>query len=305
MRDAHRLRIQRELFLAAFGSSAGTSEGRLTDRLVSVLEEQYARAGETLYLVGDPPESYYVLREGSVRLVREGTAPWKYEGRSVFGMSDALLDRPRSRTALAVTDVHAMKVQYEAWMELLEDSFDLARAAVRGAVRSVAGLEERLWAVEARSPAMGSRRLAIPEGPLEVLSRLAVLTETSLLRGAGVQLLADLAGGSEVVTFERGEVLVERGTDPGRVLVVIKGGVEASREAPDAQWRGGPGDVVCGMAAFGDPIRAWQAGAITAGRALSFRIEDWFDLLEEHFEVVRSTLAALALESERLLEVLA
>jgi CRP-like cAMP-binding protein len=304
MRDAHRLRIQRELFLAAFGTNVGTSEAWL-DRLISVLEEQFARAGETLFLAGDPPESYYFLREGRVQLVREGCAPWTFESRSVFGMTDALLDRPRTRTALALTDVHAMKVQSEAWMELLEDSFELARTAVRGAVRSVANLEERLWAVEGRSPPGGAKRLALPAGPLEVPSRLAVLMATPLLRGAGVQLLADLAAASEEVAFQDGDVLVERGADPGRVLVVVEGEIEASREDPQVRWRGSEGDVVCGTAAFGDPIVSWQARAGTQGRALSFRVEDWLDLLEEHFEVVRSTLAALALESERLRDRLA
>jgi CRP-like cAMP-binding protein len=304
MHDPHHLRIQRELFLAAFGGNV-RAEAWVTDRVTSLLEEELARAGETLFTVGEPPEFSYFMREGRVQLVREGSAPWTCEGRCVFGVSDALLDRPRTRTALALTDIQAMRMQSDAWMELLEDSFALARAAVVSSVRTVAGLEEKLWSSVGTPTSARGSDLVVPGGPMEVIERLGVLTGAPLLRGAGVQILSDLAVASEVAAFERGQTLIERGSSLGRVLLLLEGEVEAEREAPDVRWRGGPGDIVCGTAAFADPILAWRARARTAGRTLSFRVEDWLDLLEEHFEVVRSTLAALSLAREDMLDRLA
>ena len=64
----------------------------------------------------------------------------------------------------------------------------------------------------------------------------------------------------------------------------------------------GPGSLVGGVASLGEPILAWQARAVTHVRALSMRLEDWFDLMEEHFDLVRSALSALALIRESLLE---
>src|SRR5271165_5414661 len=75
MPDTRPMRVQRELFLAAFGANVGATEPWVTDRLTSLLEEHLARAGETLFSAGDPPDFYYFLREGRVRLVREGRAP--------------------------------------------------------------------------------------------------------------------------------------------------------------------------------------------------------------------------------------
>jgi len=301
MRDVTHERIQSELFLAAFGANVGATETWVTDRLTSLLEEQVSRKGETLFSAGDPPDFYYFLREGRVQLVREGSAPWTYQGPSVFGMSDALLERPRVRTALALTDIQAMRVQSEAWIELLEDSFALARAALVGSVRTVAGLEQRLWA------AGGTRSRSIPwtsppGAELDVIERLAILTEAPLLHGAGVQILSDLAAVSEVRVFERGDTLIERGKSPGCVLLLLEGQVEAVREAPEVRWRGGAGDIVCGTAAFGDPILAWAANALGPGRALSFQVADWLDLLEEDFDMVRTTLGTLSLDREELLE---
>src|SRR5579883_2070201 len=147
MPDPRHLRIQRELFLAAFGTHAGVTEAWITDRMTSLLEEQFARAGQVLYRAGDAPDVFFFMREGRVELVRDGSRPWLCEGRCVFGVSDAVLDRPRARTAVALSDVQVMRVQADAWMELLEDSFELARAAVAEAIGSVAGLEEKAWAV--------------------------------------------------------------------------------------------------------------------------------------------------------------
>jgi hypothetical protein len=59
---------------------------------------------------------------------------------------------------------------------------------------------------------------------------------------------------------------------------------------------------VCGTAAFGDPLLAWEAVARSAGRALTFRTADWLDVMEENFDMVRTTLGALSLDREELLE---
>jgi CRP-like cAMP-binding protein len=301
MPDLRHERIQRELFLAAFGANVAALEPWVTDRLTALLEEEDTRAGDTLFSAGDPPDFYYFLREGRVQLVRAGSAPWTYQGPSVFGVSDALLERPRVRTAIALTDIQAMKVHAEALMELLEDSFALARAAIVGSVRTVAALEQRLWASGAKQPGREAGPGA-PAGALDTLERLAILTETPLLRGAGVQILSDLAAATDIFAFEEGDTLIARGGGDGRVHIMLEGQVEATRLSPDVVWRGGPGEIVCGVAAFGDPILAWEAVARGAGRSLTFRVADWLDLMEENFDMVRTTLGALSLDREELLE---
>ena len=144
VRDTRYLRISRELFLAAFGANLGGFESWVTDRMVSLLEEDEVRADEVLFSAGDTPEFLYFMREGRVRLVGEGQRTRDIEGRHVFGLTDGLLDRSRTQTALAATNLHLMKVRIEAWLELLDDSFELARASVLQLARSIAQLEERL-----------------------------------------------------------------------------------------------------------------------------------------------------------------
>ena len=304
MPEPRNLRISRELFLGALGSHLGRDEAWVTDRLASLLEEDTARAGDILFRIGDEPDHYYFMREGRVELLREGYAPMTLEGRSVFGMADALLERPRNRTARAITDLELMRVQTAGWMELLEDSFELARLAVVATARNVAGLEEAAWrAAESASPvAAASQAQPIRRRPLDVIERLAALMDVPLLRGAGVQPLSDLAESSEEIVLEKGEKLFARGGPSERFFVVVEGRVEALRENPSAKWTGGAGEIVCGAAALTGLPMAWEARASAPTRALAFRLEDWFDLLEEHFDVVRSTLAAFTLQRERLIE---
>jgi hypothetical protein len=59
------------------------------------------------------------------------------------------------------------------------------------------------------------------------------------------------------------------------------------------------------MAALGEAASAWEAQAVEPTRVLSLLVEDWYDLMEEHFDLVRSALRAVALTSERLLDELA
>jgi len=305
MPDSARARILRELHLAAFGIPLLGVESWVTDRLTSLLEEDSARAGHALFSAGEVAEYFYFLLEGRVQLVRPGAPSWTFGRRSVFGFSDALLERHRQRSAIALTDVELMRVRADAWIELLEDSFDLARASVAGAANAAAVLEERLWASGEPLPAVQLRPGAPAARKLTVVERLAALMDAPILRGAGVQSMSDLAVASEEVVTDAGELIFARGAAGDRVFVLLEGTAEGVREQPHAVWRGATGDIVCGTGALGDRAAAWEARAVAPTRTLTFRLEDWFDLLEENAEMVRSTLGALLTHRERCLDDLA
>jgi len=300
MLDSRQRRLSRELFLADVIGNLGTLEPWVTDRLIAILEEEEAAAGESLFATGDPADHVYFVKQGTVELVRYGRTIEVVEGPRTLGMSDVLIERPRRFSARPRTPVEILKIRTEAWIDLLEDSFPLARSAVLGLARAVASLETRLWA-DGRFPLSVPLPAAEPAGnPLDLVERLALLMETPLLRRAGVQPLSDLASACEEVSFTADDLLFERGVPRERIFVLVEGRVEASRENPRASWRGGPGQVVCGTTSFADTDSEWQARAASQGRALAFGVDDWFDVMEENFEMVRTTLAELALQRERL-----
>jgi CRP-like cAMP-binding protein len=214
-----------------------------------------------------------------------------------------MLDRAHSRTAIALSDLHLLKLPADAWVELLEDSFELLRVAILHATHLVALLDEQLG--DTAPGKQDSPVLELPTRPLSVIERLAVFVDLPLLSRAGVQTLVDLAIEAEEVRYEPGHVVLERGAPRDRGVLVLEGIVSATRDAPDLSRRFGPGSMVCGAAAFGPTSTAWRAVAITEVRALSITAESWFDLLEEHFDIAKSVLAGRALERERLLDQLA
>ena len=310
MPDPQSLRVARELAFATLGANIGQPSIRIepwvNERLVSIAREGDCAAQETLFSKGDPSDSFFFARQGRVMLTGDVRGPHEVEGPCVFGMFDILLDRPRAGSAFALTPVKYLRVRSDAWFDLLEDSFALARASVMAMVRAVAALEEKAWAARPPpAPPTASHPPGVAAAPMSILERLGVLVDMPLFRGAGVQVLSDLASISEEASFAPGDALLGRGTSRDRFVIAVSGEVEASRDDPRGTWRGGPGQLVCDLAWLADADRKWHARAVTAVRALVFRVEDWFDLMEENFEMVRPTLAALAEQRQELLRTLA
>ncbi len=302
MPDQRLQRTARELFLSVLTGGQQGLETWVIDRMTSVVEEEEVEAGKRLFARGEQPEYIFFARDGRVRLEREGRPTWLFDGRSVVGVFDALMDRPHERTAVAATRMHMLKLRVEHWLELLEDSVGLARAALANSVRTVAGIEARRWAVQLEPRGQSVGTVPPVEGPLSFVERLAIFADDPLIRGAGIQVLVELADAMQESTFEAGATLFERGHWRGESLLVIEGEVEGEGRAPDIRVRFGPGSFVGGVASLGDPILDWTAKATTRVRVLSLRLEDWHDLMEEHFDLVRSALAQLARIRESLLE---
>jgi len=84
------------------------------------------------------------------------------------------------------------------------------------------------------------------------------------------------------------------------VFYVLEGDVLGTRRNPDLERHFGPGTAVTGAAAVVEP--AWEARALTRVRALTVRVEDWFDLAEEHFDIVQASLASLASDRLHIME---
>lgn len=304
MSDSRLLRISRELFLAAFGMQQQTIDSWAIDRLTSALEEEDVQAGQALCMIGEPLEFIYFMQNGSVQMTRAGAPPWTFQGRWVLGAFEAHLARPLTRSATALSDFRAMKIRPNAWLELLEDSFLLARSNVQFGAAAVARLEASVPSGLKRTAAGSDLALSVPNRPLSLVERLAFLAEVEMLRGAGVQPLAELAASSSEVWFECGGLLLQPGRAQPHILVVLEGEVRAKSRDSEAIWQYGPREVVCGAASF-EGAPNWEVTAATAVRAVSFPVEVWFELMDEHFDLMRTAVGALGLRREALLDLLA
>src|ERR1700685_2033214 len=110
MREGHRLRIGREIFLAAFGLRLDSVDAWVLDRMTSILDEQEFHAGQTLFVAGEHVDFFYFMREGVAGFTREGGPSWSLRGRWVLGVFEALGDQPSTHTATARADFYGMRV---------------------------------------------------------------------------------------------------------------------------------------------------------------------------------------------------
>jgi CRP-like cAMP-binding protein len=96
--DPRLVRTSRELFLSVLAGGAGNLETWVIDRMASVVDEEDLEPGKRLFAKGEQPEYIFFVRDGRIRLERDGSGAWIFEGRSVIGVFDALLVRvPRDR----------------------------------------------------------------------------------------------------------------------------------------------------------------------------------------------------------------
>jgi CRP-like cAMP-binding protein len=274
----------------------------VVDRLTSIPVEKRVPAGQVLWSAGDPVEFLYFMFDGRAQSRLEGTAPWTFAGKWFLGAFEGFDGGPARRTVVALTDFDALKFRRTAWFDLMEDSFELTRISIAAAATSVARLDERRAGPLEVRPTLD---LLASDEPLSTIDRLAFLTELAGMRGAGVQALADLAAASEEVRLGDGEALFREGEEREHLLVVIRGRIDARRASPEVVRSYGPGDMVGGPSAFSDRGRAWTAHARGSAHLLAIPLEAWFDLAEEHYDLVLSTIAVFGRERESILEKLA
>jgi Cyclic nucleotide-binding domain len=182
-------------------------------------------------------------------------------------------------------------------LELLEDSFEQTRALIR---MNAARLDELRGF--GREPVDPSTALAPKPDPLLLIERVFTLRDTAAFRKGSIQALVSLAPAADEVRVSAGEVLFEYGAARGVLFVVVAGCVELGR--PDgSQERHGSASLLGGGAAFCDALARQRATALTNAVLLRIRAEDFYDVMEDHFELARSVLSYLASEFERRLEV--
>lgn len=298
--------VERHIFLRAVFSGVG--DGAVAGALASVISDAYFPAGTVIYREGESSDHLYFVVDGTVSLNRPGQEPWIMDRRSAFGALDASLERPHDRTAVAVDDVHVMLLAVEDWLDMMEDHFELARTMVQ---RSASGLHELCLKltptggfVEPVAPSEAedlepSPSSAVPDR-LDVVDRLLVLSEAPLFARAGIQPLLNLAPTAEARHLAPGEVLFEQGDRVALLHVVARGLIEIEREDPPIRARFGRGELVAGAPAIANAERAFTARAATDAVVVTLRREDLVDVMEDHFAALRSVVAYLAEERDRM-----
>ncbi|MEO5761219.1 MAG: cyclic nucleotide-binding domain-containing protein, partial [Vicinamibacteria bacterium] len=123
------LLIEKVIALKAVEMFARTPEDVLAD-VAALAEEVSFKAGETIFEKGDAGESLYVIVQGEVK-VHDGDLDLKHLGdKTVFGEMAVLDPEPRSASITALKDSHLLRLDREAFLELMTGNMEVVRGVL-------------------------------------------------------------------------------------------------------------------------------------------------------------------------------
>jgi CRP-like cAMP-binding protein len=299
--DDQAARIAREVVLSTLAGRAGDSTALAWEfrRISAAMEDVHLAEGEVVFREDGPPIYQFFIVEGEVTLSSPTKRDLVFGPRSVIGSVDTFFDRPLSYTATVTRKAHLLRIRIDDWLDVLEDSVELARIFITNLATAVHQL--RL-----RPPPLGGFDDAPPPSAvsdrpphLHLVDRILLMRAVPTFAHASVQTLTSLAELATVVHAENDELLAPSGQAKRAMLLVESGEISATREAPDLTGLFGPGTLVCGALAITD-LTEYEFRARARTRLLAIARDDYVDFMEEHFGLVRSTARALLEERIRL-----
>jgi CRP-like cAMP-binding protein len=296
--DDPRTAIEREIFVRSM--AMGRPPSRDNTLLGDAMQEVTIEAGQALYREGAPSDYIYFVIRGMVELQREGFAPRRMTDRSIVGILDASQERPYERTAMAVTDVEALVLRNDDRLDMLEDSFEYTREIILATAASLQQLSLELPSGGFSEP--DTQGPAPEREALPVIERVLTLREVAAFDRASIQALVSLAAVADEIRVGQGDSLFRAGEVTGVFYVVARGLIELVRTAPPGSARFGPASIVGGIPALGDAERVYAGRALRDSVLLRIREVDFFDVLEDHFDLARSVLAFIASERVKVVD---
>jgi CRP-like cAMP-binding protein len=100
-------------------------------RAAALLDEVTYRAGEGIFVKGDPGSCMYIIAEGKVR-VHDGDLIFNYLGKfDVFGEMAVLDPEPRSASVTAEEDTRLLRLEQSSLYELMAGQTEVVRGIIR------------------------------------------------------------------------------------------------------------------------------------------------------------------------------
>ena len=274
-------------------------------QLAVLMWDEYFEPGQVIYERGQPANRIFFVVSGRVELADAEGDTWNLDNESLIGVLDASRHRNYARTARATVFTHTIVLNFADYLDVLEQNFDYARQLLQF---GAADLAERGLTVGGKQLFAGLDQPtgADPQGlerrKLHTIDRLLVLRSTRMLAQAPVQAVASLAQLATQQSFRRGEHLFHVDEPIKELHVLVSGRVRLSRPQAHVDGLIAPTRVLGGLIAFGCNRRFYEATAESDGVLLVLRKEDLFDVMEDHFGLVRSLFARIAENHEQLMQ---
>lgn len=282
---------------------SGSAPTRVVRQMADRMLDCEFAAGEVIFAEGQPSHRLFFVVDGKVTLqtAQQGHA-WHFERGSLLGIGDATLSRKHVRTARAQTDAHLISIEFEDYVDILEDNFDFAKTTLEQTMSNMyrQALALAPDGVFAQEDLHGAA--PIPHRPgqdVAGMQRLLALRDVSALAHAPVQPLVTLARSAEVLHWKEGDMILEAGQPVEAIQIIVSGEVRVHCENPRYEVTFGAGSILGGQAAFASATHPHRAQVLTDTTSLRIAKEDVFDVIEDHFGFARRLFGWVASENER------
>lgn len=279
MADVNPLALRRILALRQFPILRDAELGELALFAENVAEVTLS-AGTVVATAGSRLDALHLVLDGEIAAVGAQNRAWR--PRQVFGALEVLADRGISAHTVTTTETTTLQLLAPDVTEILEDSFGVMRAALRG------------LAALARTRLTRDRQVTPPAvRSLGLVERLLVLRQQAAFSGAPLESLAALAHASEEVALPAGTLMTQVGETGTSSYVIIDGASHASHVSGAARALG-PGDEIGSLEILGRLPYDETIEVVEPLRALKIEAPRLFDVIEDHTDFGRAILAALA-----------
>jgi CRP-like cAMP-binding protein len=266
-------------------------------RIAAVLEAREVPEGTWLFHRGAQPDEFFFIVEGQVVMEAEGLPDWTFGDRSLVGMVDMNSGRPHRRNCRTTRPTRLLVGRAPAWLDIMDEDPVMGDTAIY------------FFALRVHTGSLELGHLLEPEpiaeseigSPLAIHQKTLVLRDTPLLSRASTQAIASLAAVAEEITYPAGASLFASGQAEQALYAVARGVVVLRSEAGRAV-RVGPQRFLAAEASLCGRLGDFSAQAETACSVLRIRVEDYYDQSDEHPDLTRAAMAALALQVEKLMD---
>jgi CRP-like cAMP-binding protein len=293
-------RVERVLALRSFPGLALVEPAHLAV-MAEVAEERFFAKGATVFSPGAPVRAMQLIRRGEVAVLREGVAMRRFGEGDIVGAIASLTRDPEGQHVVATVDTSTFEIDRDDFSDVLEESFSLLHAAMRGTLRGVLGCRKRL----PKDAGFDAPILEETRPPVE----LGLVERVLFLRGlltygrARVEALAELAREMTPMRVPAGTELWAEG-DASPHSLLVWSGVVACTTASGQRFRFGPDSAVGGIDSLAGEPRWYRAVAETDLVALRADVTHLVDVIEDNpdmgLDMLRSAARILSGLYERL-----
>lgn len=263
------------------------------------LTEVALAADEMLFARGDEGNSMYVVASGRIR-IHDGSHTFNYQATGdAFGEMALLGAAPRAASATTEEPADLLRLDHDAFYELLESSPAVSRGIIRVLSRYLRGTVRDMVELDTESPiAPASEPLpdtfvGLGESALAPIERMLLLKRVDMFNRLPDELLTELVFLLDESDVAGGETVFAEGESGDAMYIVATGKVRVHAAGHTLNYLSA-GEVFGEMALL-DPVpRLASVTAVERTRLLRLSQAPFLELLDDRFELAEGIIRILS-----------